>query len=257
MSWFNLMNKFASNYYSVGDKLEKTNFSFSFSSVDTARICPIYFNGPLSWYHIYWYITRERNNVDFKFFDYFRQNYKEPYYNSNYGYWWFEKPQAKYVIDTLLSDKNSRQANIIMNTPDNMMIDNDKVCTNSITFLIRENKLQMSIHMRSSNFINLTCDMFTFCFLYDLIYMQLSCLYSGLEKGEVYFSAVSFHINKIEYDSLHIKGERVYFPNEFEDYPKMSLMESTLMLNNCINYYECSDNFITTLINNINTITNG
>lgn len=260
MPWFNLISDFSKlPYYQIGSFRELMNYSHVFDSVEEARICPMYFNNSLAWYHLSWFISRDRNKVHWLFSDYFRENYSEPYYNSNYGYWWFEKPQAKYVINTLIKEEYSRQAVIIMNTPKSMMIDNDKVCTNTIAFYIRENILNMSINMRSSNFVNLTVDMFTFCFLYDLIYIGLLPTYKNLRTGKVYFSATSFHMEDLILDSINkgavYNNDGFFQPYNFAD---LTYQESKLILNNEISNFDmCSHRFLNTLDYNLNIATDG
>ena len=68
--------------------------------------------------------------------------------NSNYGSLIFNKEQFGWVIDSLVADKNSRQAIMFFNQPKFQFEGNkDFVCTMYANFFIRDNKLNMKIHI--------------------------------------------------------------------------------------------------------------
>ena len=79
--------------------------------------------------------------------------------NSNYGYLIFSQKncsQFDHVIHELLRDRNSRRATMIYNRPsiwkeyneDGM---SDYICTNSVSYQIRDDKLHVVVQMRSND----------------------------------------------------------------------------------------------------------
>lgn len=132
------------------------------------------------------------------------RNLEKPYYNSNYGYYFYTEGQFQYVIDILSIDKDSRQATIVLNRPNVMMSDSkDKVCTNAIGFRIRDNKLNMSVSMRSNDLIYGTCiDAPQFWFLRSMILAKLKLVYPELELGTYYHKADSFHVYERHFEML-------------------------------------------------------
>jgi len=146
-----------------------------------------------------WYFSASANDPRMESYSSFWKTIKNkeiPYYYSNYGRYFYNEKQFEYVINSLLEDKDSRQACIILNNKDIMMSNSkDKVCTYSVSFRIRENKLNMSINMRSNDFIFGTCiDYFQFTILYELIFNFLKEKYSDLSFGTYFHKVDSFHI---------------------------------------------------------------
>jgi thymidylate synthase len=81
--------------------------------------------------------------------------------NSNYGYLVFHEDnfrQAENVIETLIKSPSSRRATMIYNRP-SMHKDfceggkQDFCCTNAVQYLIRDNKLDVIVQMRSNDAI--------------------------------------------------------------------------------------------------------
>ncbi len=73
------------------------------------------------------------------------------------------------------NDKDSRQACIMINRKEVMMGETKgKLCTNAIMFRIRENKLNMTVQMRSNDVIfGLGIDAVMFSFMYEMMYQRL------------------------------------------------------------------------------------
>jgi thymidylate synthase len=115
--------------------------------------------------------------------------------NSAYGYRMFGKhPMLPFnqwdnVVNQLKADKDTRQAIVHLHTPNNKKT-KDEVCTLSLQFFIRENKLDMVVNMRSNDIIwGLTYDVFSFTSFQELMANEL-----GIEVGKYFHNAASMHI---------------------------------------------------------------
>lgn len=146
-----------------------------------------------------WYLSGDRDNEDIlkysKFWDQIR-NPESPTWNSNYGYYIFKEGQFDNAFKRLVDDPDTRQAAIIINRPDVMMSESkDKICTYAMSFRIRDNKLNMSVSMRSNDFVLGTqIDMFQFATMQEMMYILLRFRYPNLEMGKYVHKADSFHI---------------------------------------------------------------
>lgn len=111
--------------------------------------------------------------------------------NSNYGWQWFRNNQIAHVIHKLLSDKETRQA--ALSIYDGKEIDKyekDTPCTYAIQFTVVNNKLNMSVLMRSNDLWYGFCnDQYCFSYLQELI-----ALLVGLEVGTYYHYAHNMHL---------------------------------------------------------------
>lgn len=131
--------------------------------------------------------------------------------NSAYGYLIFHgtrtvdgKTQFEWVVDSLVSDKDSRQAIMFFNNPSFQYAGNkDFVCTLNMLFHIRNNKLYATTNMRSQDIRRgMQFDIPFFTLVQYLVYLELKKTYSNLELGEYRHNCASLHI----YDNL-IPGE--------------------------------------------------
>ena len=141
-----------------------------------------YFAGELAWY------LKKDNDVDY-ISDYSNfwstiTNPNSNEINSNYGTLLFGE-QLNWVVDSLKSDKNSRQAIAFLNQPKFQFEGNkDFVCTMYLNFLIRNNQLFMKVTMRSNDiFYGLTFDAPFFAFVHQHVYLWLKETYPELELG--------------------------------------------------------------------------
>ena len=96
--------------------------------------------------------------------------------NSNYGYQWNKGNQLDYVVEELIKNRNSRRASIsIYDAKNRSNFENDTPCTYAINFRILEDKLNMSVMMRSNDlwygFVN---DQYCFSKLQELIAYRLN-----------------------------------------------------------------------------------
>lgn len=118
-------------------------------------------------------------------------------YNSNYGQYFFGKQNGlEWVVNELIRDKDSRRAVIPMLNQDHLRTNNpDHVCTESISFRIRGDALNMSVNMRSNDFIwGFTNDAITFSCLYRMVFALLRPFYPELAVGVYCHKADSLHI---------------------------------------------------------------
>lgn len=118
-------------------------------------------------------------------------------FNSNYGQFWFGQQMGlmKAVFE-LIRDKDSRRASIPMLTDAHLSPETkDTVCTEAVTFHIRQDVLHMSVHMRSSDQIfGLGTDVPTFSVLMMLALGLLRPTYPDLEVGLIRITAASSHV---------------------------------------------------------------
>lgn len=132
-------------------------------------------------------------------------------FNSNYGQYWFGEQQGFFsVVSELMRDADSRRAVIPMLSKEHMTPETiDTVCTESVGFRIRHGRLNMSVHMRSSDQVfGLGTDIPTFSFLYRLVYTVLKGMYPDLEIGDLRITAMSSHIYSRHFEMVSniIKG---------------------------------------------------
>jgi len=119
--------------------------------------------------------------------------------NSAYGYMLFKrdkKSQWSWTYDSLVADKDTRQAILFFNTPSYQYIGNkDFPCTVYSSFDIRDNKLNFSVKMRSNDLIlGLQADIVFFVTLQQHMLLQLQDVYPDLEMGSYYHYVDSLHI---------------------------------------------------------------
>lgn len=119
--------------------------------------------------------------------------------NSAYGYRIFHKfgfDQWEYVKGLIRKDPNTRQAVIHIKDASNTPT-KDTPCTVYLQFFLRDNKLNLSVHMRSNDiWMGVPYDMFSFCFLQVKMAMEL-----GVEVGSYTHYAGSLHMYQRDYDT--------------------------------------------------------
>lgn len=128
--------------------------------------------------------------------------------NSAYGHLIFDRKnehgfsQYGWVIESLTQDKDSRQAFMHFNTPDHQRLDNkDQVCTLQALFHIRDNKLYMTVTMRSNDVIfGFMTDFAFFSVLQYHVYMHMKEVYEDLELGSYTHISHSMHLYERHYD---------------------------------------------------------
>ena len=136
--------------------------------------------------------------------------------NSNYGYHIFgEVNQYDVVIKKLVSDKDSRQATMMILNSEHLKAETKDVpCTYSINFRIRENKLNMTVRMRSQDAIyGFGNDIPTFSFIHEMLLNSLQEFYPELQYGLYHHSVDSFHIYEKHFKMI----ESIINDDEFID----------------------------------------
>ena len=117
-------------------------------------------------------------------------------FNSNYGQYWFGEQAGLFkAFAELARDIDSRRAVIPMLNASHIGPHiNDTVCTEAVGFRIRHGRLNMSVHMRSSDQIfGLGTDLPTFAFLQRLLLGMLQSVYI-VSMGSMTVTAMSSHI---------------------------------------------------------------
>lgn len=152
-----------------------------------------YFTGELAWY------LHRDNDVDYiSHFSKFWKNLTNTgtnEINSNYGSLVLNNEQMGWVIDSLVNDKNSRQAIMFFNQPKFQVEGNkDFVCTLYANFFIRNNTLYMKVQMRSNDiFFGLTFDAPFFSFLHQSVFLILKDKYEDLKLGHYFHNSDNLH----------------------------------------------------------------
>ena len=157
---------------------------------------------PFNWKYLAgelaWYLKQDRDVDYIGAFSNFWSHITNPNsseINSNYGNLVLNTEQLGWVIDSLIKDKNSRQAIMFFNQPKFQFEGNkDFVCTMYANFFIRNNQLHMKVQMRSNDiFYGLTFDAPFFSFLHQSVYLILKDTYSDLELGQYHHFADNIH----------------------------------------------------------------
>lgn len=119
--------------------------------------------------------------------------------NSAYGYRIFERfgfNQWEHIRDMLMKDPNTRQAVIHIKDASNCPT-KDVPCTVYLQFLLRNKRLNLSVHMRSNDiWMGVPYDMFSFCALQMLMAMEI-----GVKVGEYTHYAGSLHLYERDYQT--------------------------------------------------------
>ena len=111
--------------------------------------------------------------------------------NSNYGYQWNRNDQIHYVVGKLREQPDTRHAAIsIYDCKEYTKYRNDTPCTYAVQFTIINNKLCMSVYMRSNDVWYGFCnDQYCFSMLQKMIAERLS-----MDVGWYYHHAHNMHI---------------------------------------------------------------
>jgi thymidylate synthase len=104
--------------------------------------------------------------------------------------------QWQRTVSLLASDKDTRQAIMNIHVPSDRHDGNKDVpCTLNLQWLIRENKLNLIVNMRSNDVIlGFTNDVFQFTMLQEAMVLSLRDVYPDLELGFYFHNAGSMHI---------------------------------------------------------------
>ena len=113
--------------------------------------------------------------------------------NSNYGWQWKRNDQIGYVIDLLRNEPDTRQAAIsIYDCKEHDTFTFDTPCTYAVQFTILDNKLNMSVVMRSNDLWFGFCnDQYQFSKLQHYIWNRLG---KDIEIGTYFHYAHNLHL---------------------------------------------------------------
>jgi thymidylate synthase len=102
----------------------------------------------------------------------------------------------EWAKESLINDKDTRQAILRFSLPEHQWVGNkDQTCTMHGNFLIRDDKLHLSIVMRSNDLVlGLVYDLPWFCSLIDRMVEELKPHYPSLTKGFYTHTVHSLHI---------------------------------------------------------------
>lgn len=160
-----------------------------------------------------WYKKHDsRDHSIEKYFEEYKHCTDETHldFNSNYGLYAYSDEGLDKCVRRLGENKNTRQAMFCINNNEAMSDRSiDKLCTNTVQFFIRDNKLIMVVQMRASNLLTLLpYDSFMFCYWYFYIYNKLYNEYNmkDLEVNYIYITAATIHY----YDNNLDKIERLH-----------------------------------------------
>jgi len=140
-----------------------------------------------------WYLSQNRSVEELKktakIWD--RMHCGDNIVNSNYGYQWNRNNQLDFVINELKNNPNSRRAVItIYDGKEHNLHKYDTPCTLSIVFNISDNKLNMSVLMRSNDLWFGFCnDQFCFSNLLKIISDKLN-----IKPGWYYHFCNNLHL---------------------------------------------------------------
>jgi|TARA_B110000879_G_scaffold202102_1_gene278029 thymidylate synthase len=124
--------------------------------------------------------------------------------NSNYGHLiWSEKYQCQYerALDELDSNPDSRRASMIYTRPSiwdeyNDQFKNDFICTNSVTYYIRDRQLHAVVQMRSNDVIfGYRNDYAWQKYILDLLSWDLH-----VEPGNIHWQVQNLHVYERHFD---------------------------------------------------------
>ena len=123
---------------------------------------------------------------------------KNGHINSNYGwciYSDFNYNQYDNVVRELKENQDSRRAIMIYNRP-SMHLDaiedgrNDFICTNAVTYFIRDNKLYSVVQMRSNDAVYGYKNDWAF----QVYVMDKLCKDLEIERGDMHWQVASLHV---------------------------------------------------------------
>lgn len=152
-----------------------------------------------------WYLSRNNTWKAIEPYSKFWKNISDDgeHVHSNYGWCIHDKytfDQWTMVKELLKKDSESRQAVIHIKEPRDLIKrpTKDLNCTLTLQFLLRNNKLDLIVNMRSNDiWLGLPYDIFNFTCMQIQMAMEL-----GVEIGTYYHNAGSLHMYTKDYDKI-------------------------------------------------------
>ena len=128
--------------------------------------------------------------------------------------------QIEGCIKKLENDIHTRQAfAAIYNDMDIHTVTKDLPCNTSLQFIIRNNRLYLTVNSRSSDFLTgLSIDAFHWQLLLTLVYNELTPIYSGLMIGSVTYNIASLHIYSTDKDIFDSMIDTIQFQSCYNLY---------------------------------------
>lgn len=202
MRFYNAQQAFEflySDIYFNGEILDNTkylqNVGFYLNSPMDNKIKTLWRNWKNSYAELEWewYLSKNRDVSEIKkhakIWD--KMHNGDNIVNSNYGYQWSRSEQLDFVINELTENPNSRRAVLtIYDGKEHSIHSFDTPCTLSIVFNITNNRLNMSVLMRSNDLWYGFCnDQYCFSKLQEMVANRL-----GLHVGWYYHFANNLHL---------------------------------------------------------------
>jgi len=146
--------------------------------------------------------------------------------NSNYGNLLFYSKQLIWAYESLIKDKDSRQAISFVSRPDFQYEGNkDFVCTMYLNFWIRENRLNMKVNMRSNDlFYGYSYDVPFFATVMQTMWHNLKETYLDLQLGTYYHCADNIHY----YEKHFELGDKIIEEHEMQSPPMFAFLKEPL-----------------------------
>ena len=174
---------------------------------------------------LYWYFNGT-NTIDFisKYSKFWKKlvNPDNSTVNSNYGHLLFKElneygfSEWLWSYTSLLIDIDSRQAILHFNKPKHLFVGNkDQVCTLNGIFLIRDNKLNFTIIMRSQDeILGRTFDLPFFTILQQQMLSHLKYFYPDLTLGKFIYHTVSSHLYERNFELVEAMLDNDFIENK-------------------------------------------
>ena len=151
--------------------------------------------------------------------------------NSAYGNLLFSEKnehaitQYDWVIQSLKNDKDTRQAFMHFNKPHHQFYENkDQVCTLQALFHIRDNKLHMTLTMRSNDVVlGFMTDWAFFSVLFYHVFLDVKDIYPEIELGSYTHISHSMHLYQRNYELVENM-----LTKEFKE-DKLPLLNTTIL----------------------------
>jgi hypothetical protein len=163
-----------------------------------------------------WYAWGKQNTELKQYFPQMWERAQEGDVNSNYGqYVWVER-QFQHCLNLLRKDPSSRRAIIMFNRREVAMSGtSDHICTTSLQFLIRNNRLNLITTMRSNEL--------HFGFRTDVVFFtmlqEMMATFLGLDVGTYFHNVGSLHIEykNLTYEHATLIEWPTFHPDELGD----------------------------------------
>ena len=232
--WNDIYNDFLNFSNTYDDYIEKIGFSYKINPLRSYYMSnkSTLFTKEKARAIYLWY--KNHDSRDHSIEDYFEE-YKhctdETHldFNSNYGIYAYSEYGLNKCVERLAKNNMTRQAMFCINNNEAMSDRSiDKLCTNTIQFFIRDNKLKMIVQMRASNFITLLpYDSFMFCFWYFYVFNKLYNEYNmkDLKIDYINIYASTIHYYKKNLDNINKTEEDESILNLFDDYKDIDFIQ--------------------------------